>query len=450
MTLDTDIARFAGAPDASSRELVESCLNRASDPNGTGAVTFIRRFDEQARALAASSDRMRRGGAPLLPLSGVPVSVKDLFDIAGSVTTAGSFVLRDAPPASQDAPAVARLRAAGAIIVGATNMTEFAFGSTGINAKYGTPPNPYDRASARIPGGSSSGAAISVCDDFAVAAVGSDTACSVRAPAAYCGIVGFKPTASRIPLAGAIPLAGSLDSIGPLAASVANCAVMDAVLAADDPAPPTAFPLAGLRLAIPSTVVLDELEADVAAGFERTVGLLAKNGAVIGEIALPELAEILERGLAQRFTLCEGYAWHRELLETKRDLYDPAIAGRLLEGAGISAAEYIDALTARKRLIATSRRITGAYDAVIMPTLAITARRIADVQADRAYAGETARLSIRNANIANVLDRCALTIPCHEPGKAPVGFTLMGETLSDRKILAIGLSVEAVVKGAFR
>jgi aspartyl-tRNA(Asn)/glutamyl-tRNA(Gln) amidotransferase subunit A len=450
VTLDTDIARFAGAPDASSRELVELCLNRARDPNGTGTVTFIRRFDEQARAVAESSDRLRRSGIPALPLSGVPVSVKDLFDVAGSVTTAGSFVLRDAPPATHDAPAVARLRAAGAVIVGTTNMTEFAFGSTGINANYGTPPNPYDRANPRIPGGSSSGAAISVCDGFAVAAVGSDTACSVRAPAAYCGIVGFKPTASRVPLAGAIPLASSLDSIGPLAATVANCAVLDAVLADDDPAPLTAFPLRGLRLAIPTNVVLDELEAGVAAAFERTVGLLADSGAAIAEIPFPELTEMLERGIAQRFTLSEGYAWHRNLLEAKRELYDPGIAGRLLEGAGITAAEYLDICAARKRLIASARRVTAGYDAVIMPTLAITARRIADLQADRAYSLDTGRLTIRNPNIANVLDRCALTIPAHEPGTPPVGFTLMGEALSDRKIFAIGLSVEALLKGAFR
>lgn len=450
MTLDIDIARFAAAPDASSRELVESCLSRIHDSNGTGSLTFIRLFDDQARAVADGSDHLRRSGTPSLPLSGVPVSVKDLFDVAGSVTTAGSRVLRDAPPATRDAPAIARLRAAGAVIIGATNMTEFAFGSTGINSNYGTPPNPYDRANARIPGGSSSGAAISVCDDFAVAAVGSDTACSVRAPAAYCGIVGFKPTASRVPLAGAIPLASSLDSIGPLAGSVANCAVMDAVLAAEDPAPLAAVPLKGLRLAIPTTVVLDDLEPAVAAAFERTVGILAKSGAVIDEIPLPEIAELLERGLAQRFTLIEGYAWHRELLETKRDRYDPAIAERLLGGAGIGAAEYIEALVTRARLIATSRSATAEYDAVIMPTLAITARRIADVQTDRAYALETGRLTIRNPNIANVLDRCALTIPAHEPGKAPAGFTLMGEALADRKILAIGLSVEAVVKGALR
>jgi aspartyl-tRNA(Asn)/glutamyl-tRNA(Gln) amidotransferase subunit A len=448
--LDIDIERFAGAIDASSSELVESCLARVRDPHGTGTLTYIRIFEEQAMAAADAADRMRRSGIPPLPLAGVPISVKDLFDVAGSVTTAGSVALRDAPPARRDAPVVSRLREAGAVITGTTNMTEFAFGSLGINPHYGTPPNPYDRANGRIPGGSSSGAAVSVTDGMAVAAVGSDTAGSVRVPAAYCGIAGFKPTAARIPLAGSIPLAASIDSIGSLAANVANCAVLDAILAGEDPAPLRAFPLPGMRLAIPATAVLEELESDVAAAFDRTVRLLEKSGAVVHEIAFPEIAEVLDRGIAQRFTLSEGYTWHRELLKTKRELYDPIVASRLLGGAGIEASEYIDLLALRKRVITSSRSITAMYDAVIMPTIAISARRIADLQKDRAYYLETGRLTIRNASIANALDRCALTLPAHEPGKAPVGFTLMGESMADRKILAMGLSVEALLKDALR
>jgi aspartyl-tRNA(Asn)/glutamyl-tRNA(Gln) amidotransferase subunit A len=180
------------------------------------------------------------------------------------------------------------------------------------------------------------------------------------------------------------------------------------------------------------------------------VRLLAKNGAVIREIPVPEIAEVLDRRLAQRLTLSEGYAWHRELLDTKRNLYDPNVGGRLLDGAAIEADEYSDLLATRKRLIASSRSLTATFDAVIMPTLAITARRIADLQNDPAYYAESARLSIRNASIANALDRCALTIPAQEPGNAPVGFTLMGETMADRKIFAIGLSVEALLKDALR
>jgi aspartyl-tRNA(Asn)/glutamyl-tRNA(Gln) amidotransferase subunit A len=427
---------------------VKDALSRIADPHGTGPLTFIRVFESQAAATAQAWDRARRGGLPVPPLAGVPISVKDLFDVAGSVTTAGSKVLCDAAPALEDAPAVARLRAAGAVIVGTTNMTDFAFGSLGINPHYGTPPNPFDRSSKRIPGGSSSGAAVSVCDDMAVIAIGSDAAGSIRAPAAYCGIAGFKSTARRIPLGGAIPLSTSLDSIGPLARTVAQCALADAVLAGEDPAPLQAFPLAGLRFALAKTVVLDDLEEAVAGAFSRTVTMLSKAGATITEIEMPEIAELWSLGLTHAFTVAEGYAWHRKLLSDKRELYDPIIAGRLLEGAHVSASDYIDLHKTRARLIESSRRRTSRYDAVVMPTLAITARRIADLEKDREYYAASARATIRNPNVANCLDRCALTIPCHEPGSAPVGFTLMGETMADRKILAIGLAVEEVLSEA--
>lgn len=425
-----------------SRELVDTILARIDDPAGVGPRTFVRVFAGQARAAADAWDRVRASGAPLPPLAGIPISVKDLFDVAGTVTTAASPVLRDAPPARADAAAVARLRAAGAAIVGTTNMTEFAFGSLGLNPHFGTPPNPFDRATGRIPGGSSSGAAISVCDELARVAIGSDTAGSIRAPAAYCGLVGFKPTAARVPLAGSIPLAASLDSIGPLARSVADCALADAVLAGDDPAPLEPIPLGGARLAIPRTVVLADLEPAVAVAFERTVTRLSSAGARIVEIDVPEFTEILERNLTHGFTVAEGYAWHRELLETKRDRYDPIVAARLLDGAAVTAADYIALRAVRARLVQSSRCATAGHDALLMPTLPITARAIAELEADKARYLATAMATIRNPNIANALDRCALTLPCHEPGTAPVGVTLMGETLADRRILALGLSVE--------
>lgn len=429
-----------------SRELVERFLARIKDPQGPGAQTYIRLFEQQALAAADAWDRMRTAGIPLPPLAGVPVSVKDLFDVEGSVTTAGSNALRDAAPARSDAPAVARLRAAGAVIVGTTNMTEFAFGALGLNPHYGTPPNPYDRTSPRIPGGSSAGAAISITDEMATIAIGSDSAGSIRVPAAYCGIVGFKPTAARIPLDGAIPLAPSLDSVGPLASTVAGCALADAVMADEDAAPLAPFPLEGARFALPKTIVTDDLEADVALAFSNAVTTLSKAGAAVAEIDVPEIADVLALGVSHFFTQAEAYAWHRELLKTKRDLYDPIVATRLLEGAGITAADYIAMRAARARLVESSRRTTQTYDAVIMPTLPLIARRIADLENDRDTYLATGRATIRNPNIANALDRCALTIPCHERGKAPVGLTLMGETMADRKILAIGLSVEAALK----
>jgi aspartyl-tRNA(Asn)/glutamyl-tRNA(Gln) amidotransferase subunit A len=428
-----------------SRALVEACYERIDDPRGEGPRTFIRRFDEAALATAAAWDAMREAHVPLPLLAGLPISIKDLTDVAGSVTTAGSRALSDAPPATSDAAYLARLRAAGAVILGTTNMTEFAFGGLGLNPHYGTPRNPYDRASGRIPGGSSSGAAVSITDAMAWGAIGTDTAGSVRMPAALCGIAGFKPTARRVPLAGTIPLAPSLDSIGRLAPTVGICALLDTVLA-NDYAEVATVPLRGLRLAVPTTLVLDDLEPAVARAFARAQTRLSAAGALIVEVAMPELAEVFALNVGGSLTVAEGYAWHRRLLETHRDRYDPVVATRFSGGAGVSAADYLDVLAARERLTRSAARVTSAFDALLMPTVPIVAPRIADLDAGDASAiARAGRLLIRNPVIANVFDRCALSLPCHEPGEAPVGLMLMGEAMADRRILSIGLSVEALV-----
>src|SRR5947209_7127231 len=208
---------------AKSRGLTEECLARIENKAGEGQRTFLKVHAEAALAAADFHDRMRASGAAVSRFAGIPISIKDLFDIAGDVTTAGTMVLRDAAPAAADAPAVARLRAAGFVAIGRTNMTEFAFSGIGINPHYGTPLSPYDRKARRIPGGSSSGAAVSVSDGMAIGAIGTDTGGSCRIPAALCGVVGFKPTAARVPKQGAFPLSITLDSIGPVAASVACC-----------------------------------------------------------------------------------------------------------------------------------------------------------------------------------------------------------------------------------
>jgi aspartyl-tRNA(Asn)/glutamyl-tRNA(Gln) amidotransferase subunit A len=363
------------------------------------------------------------------------------------VTTAGSIALKDAPPATSDAPAVARLRRAGAVILGTTNMTEFAMGGLGLNPHYGTPRNPFDRARGLIPGGSSSGAAISVTDGMAAAGIGSDTAGSVRMPAALCGLAGFKPTARRVPLEGSIPLAWSLDSIGPLARTVAECALLDAVLADEPDSTLAAVPLAGLRFAVPKTLVLDNLMPEVSSAFAKSLSALSRAGAAITEIPFAELGELgVVNGRAKGgFSVVEGYAWHRKLLEEKGKLYDPIIAARFAAGAQVGAADYIDLVRARRDIIARTARITEAYDAVLMPTVPIVAPPIADIGTDEAKWLAANRLMIRNPGVANFLDRCALTIPCHEPGTAPVGFSLMGEAMADQRLLAIGLSVEEVL-----
>jgi len=424
---------------------LDDCLARIHDSQGEGKRTYIRLFEDQARACASAWDAMHDAGMPLPPLAGMPVSVKDLFDVAGTTTTAGSVALKDAAPAQQDAPVLKRLRAAGAVIVGTTNMTEFAMGGLGLNPHYGTPRNPYDRKTGRIPGGSSSGAAVSVTDGMATAAIGSDTAGSVRMPAAVCGLTGFKPTARRVPIDGSIPLAASLDSVGPLAADVATCALIDAVLAGEQPDVPVPMPLAGLRFAVAKTVVFDDVESVVADTFARALTKLSKAGARIVEIPFAELNEVEQASARGSFSVIEGYAYHRELLEKKRDLYDPIIAARFANGQKIGAADYIALRNARADLIERTRRVTAGFDAILMPTVPIVAPKIADLESDENRYLAANRLMIRNPGLVNFLDRCALTIPAHEPGSAPVGLTLMGETLADRRILSIGLSVEAAL-----
>jgi aspartyl-tRNA(Asn)/glutamyl-tRNA(Gln) amidotransferase subunit A len=378
------------------------------------------------------------------PLAGLPVSIKNLCDVAGETTLSGSIALDDAPPAQQDAPVVARLRAAGAVIVGSTNMSEFAFSGVGFNPHYGTPGNPADRA--RVPGGSSSGAAGSVADGMAVAALGTDTGGSVRIPSAVCGLVGFKPTARRVPIEGVIPLSTSLDSIGPLANSVECCAIVDAVFAGEPIAVPEAAPLAGLRFGVPRQVVLEEVDNTVARAFERACKALAAKGVKVEPIDLPQLDELPAINAKGGFAAAEAYAWHRRLIARRGKDYDQIIHPRILRGQEMSAADYIDLLQARADLQKRVAAVTSNYDAVIMPTCAIVAPTLEEVSTAEGFTRKNLLL-LRNTALGNFLDRCAISLPCQAADELPVGFMLMGETMADKRLLAIARAVAPVVRG---
>lgn len=433
-------ARLASG-EVTSVALTEAALKKASAPEGEGARVFIALRAEKALAAAAASDAARKAGLVRSPLEGIPVSVKDLFDIAGEVTRAGSMVLKDAVPAARDAEAVARLQRAGAIIIGRTNMTEFAFSGVGLNPHYGTPLNPYDRANARIPGGSSSGAAISVTDGMAVAALGTDTGGSVRIPSALCGLVGFKPTARRVPTTGALPLSYVLDSIGPLGASVACCAAMDAVLSGEpEAAPPETPDLAGLRFAVPTTVVQDGVDAAVSAAFRRVLEKLSKAGAKVTELAVPEFAVLNSINNKGGLAAAEAYHWHRNLLETQGEGYDPRVKVRMMRGRDMSAADYIELLKARADWIRAVEARFAPFDAVLMPTVPTIAPRI-EALADEAEYGRINLLMLRNPAIINFLDGCAISIPCHTAGEAPVGLMVAAQGGRDRAVLAIGQAI---------
>jgi len=431
----------------SSVELTEAALARAQDEAGEGARAFTRLYAESALAQARASDTLRAAGIVRSVVDGLPISIKDLFDIEGETTMAGSVAREGEPVADADAEVVQRLVAAGAVIVGRTNMTEFAYSGLGINPHYGTPLNPYDRATGRIPGGSSSGAAVSVSDGMAAAAIGSDTGGSVRIPAALCGLTGFKPSAWRVSMAGVLPLSANLDSIGPIAASVRCCAELDAILSGDGGPVPEAMPLRGLRLAVPTTLALDAMDNHVAESFAAAVDLLKGAGALVDEIAVPEFAELAAINAKGGFTAAEAWAWHRDLIARAGKRYDPRVVSRIMRGKDMSAADYLDLLDAREAWVASvDRRIAG-YDALIMPTTPIVAPAVADLQAsDEAYYAANG-LILRNPTLINFLDGCALSLPCQAAGTAPVGLMLAGSNGADRRILAIGLSVEDLFKG---
>ncbi|HJS84769.1 MAG TPA: amidase [Acetobacteraceae bacterium] len=430
----------------SSRALVETCLARIADPDGEGARAFVKVYAEQARASADAMDQLRRVNRAPGPYAGIPISLKDLLDVAGEPTPAGSRILAEAPPAAAHAPVVARLLAAGFVPVGRTNMTEFAYSGLGLNPHYGTPLSPWDRASRRIPGGSSSGAAVSVADGMALAAIGTDTGGSCRIPAAYCGVVGYKPTARRVPIEGVLPLAPSLDSVGPLARSVSCCALVDAVLAGNPPMPVAPIPVAGLRLALAENVVLDGLDPDVAAVFDQTLATLSKAGARIVRTRFAEFEESQILNAAGGLSAAEAFAWHRPMLSDKRALYDPRVRARILRGERIGTADYIGLRAARARLIARFDASTAGFDAVLMLTSSIPPPRIADLADDQDY-NRLNMLSLRNTALGNFLDRCAISLPCHRPGEPPAGLMLMGETMGDARLFAIAAGVEAVLTG---
>jgi aspartyl-tRNA(Asn)/glutamyl-tRNA(Gln) amidotransferase subunit A len=426
----------------SARALTEAALAKAQDKAGEGPRAFTRLYAEGAGAAADAADRLAKAGGTPGPLAGIPISIKDLFDVAGETTLAGSVALKSARPAAADAAIVRRLRAAGAVIVGKTNMTEFAFSGLGLNPHYGTPASPWDRKTRRIPGGSSSGAGVSVADGMALAAIGSDTGGSVRIPAAFNGVVGFKPTARRVPTAGAFPLSTTLDSIGPLAPSVACCAVVDAVMAGEEPVPLPERPLAGLRLALPQRYVVDGLDAGVAAAYSAALSRLSAAGALLVEVPLAELEDIPRIMQKGALVTVEAFAVHRNLLAAEGAKYDPRVASRIRLGANAAAADYYDMLRQRAELIARVSAITANYDALLCPTVAVTAPAIAPLERDDDLYIKTNLTVLRNTTAFNFLDRCAVSLPIHAPGSAAVGLMVVGEPMADRQLLGIAAALE--------
>lgn len=412
----------------------------ASAESPANVHTFVRTCFESARQEAAAA-------RPAQPLAGLAFSVKDLFDVQGQPTPAGSQVLAHGAPAAHDAVAVARLRAAGGVLIGRTNMTEFAFSGVGVNPHHGTPANAADAQTARVPGGSSSGAGISVATGAAFVGLGSDTGGSIRIPAALNGIVGFKNTARLVPTAGALPLSTTLDTACAMTRSVRDAILVHEILA-ERRVQREGPPLAALRLAVVRPLFLDDLDATVREAFERTLEHLRTAGASLTVIDLPPLADLPAINATGGFSAAESYAWHRLLLERSGAGYDPRVAQRILKGATMKAWEYLDLVRARAAWIERMTQALAPYDAVLSPTVPITAPALADVAPGEARDAEFFRVNgllLRNPSVVNMLDGCAISIPCHVAGELPVGLMIWHAALHDDAVLRIALQVEALL-----
>jgi aspartyl-tRNA(Asn)/glutamyl-tRNA(Gln) amidotransferase subunit A len=418
---------------ASCRDRLEQALSRIADPKGEGARACLTVYAEAARAAADAADTRVARGASLGPFDGTIVSIKDLFDVAGEPTRAGSKILaEEAAPAEADATVVQRLRAAGAVIVAKTNMTEFAFSGIGANPHFGTPGNPADRS--RVPGGSSAGAPITVADGMCDIAIGTDTGGSVRIPASLCGLVGFKPSRQRVPTDGAFPLSTTLDSIGPIGRSVADCAAADAVIAGEEILPLEPIALAGLRLGVAEGLPLDRLDDTVAAAFALAVKRLDDAGARVSHETLAlfdDMGEVNAKGGISPYEAC---AIHRDRMNRRAADIDSNVRDRIARGCAITPADYADMVRERGRLVQAMDARLATLDALLMPTTSIVAPTIAEVADDKTFAARNAAV-LRNTAIVNFFDLCAISLPLK--AKLPVGLMLVARNGHDHRLLRI-------------
>jgi len=429
---------------SSSRDRLEQALARIADPAGEGKRACLTMYAESARKAADAADQRARAGNTLGPLDGRIVSIKDLFDVAGEVTRAGSKVLADEGLVAKfDTPVVGRLRMAGAVIVAKTNMSEFAFSGVGANPHFGTPGNPFDRA--RAPGGSTSGGGVAVADGMCEIAVGTDTGGSTRIPAALCGIVGWKPSKRRVPTDGAFPLSFTLDSIGPMARTVADCALADAIMAGEAPPQMEPASLSGLRLGIWTGMPFEGVDQTVAAAWERALAVLGKAGVQLIDVQVGLIEDVARANAKGGFAPAESFAIHRERLQAHGQGVDPNIRVRIERGGLMLAADYVDLMRARSRLVAAMDILMSPFDALILPTTPIVAPKLSEVATPDEFGRKNAML-LRNTAPVNFLDLCAISLPLPRHEKLAAGLMLVGRNGQDRRLFEIAAGIEKCLK----
>jgi len=428
----------------SSRELVEKALANINDMIPSGGPVFLKVDVEQALKSADEIDSLRKAGRAPSRFAGIVFSAKDLFDIEGQVTTAGSVVLKDEAPAKHDCTAIARLKKQGFICLGRTNMTEFAYSGVGLNPHYGTPKSIWDRETGRIPGGSSAGAAVSVADGTCAMAIGTDTGGSCRVPAAFNALVGYKASLGRVPTDGVFPLAKSFDSVGPLAKTVQCCATSDAIMAGDWDGIIAERPLQGIRLGVPQSLVLDDVDDDVAMVFGTALTRLACNGAEIVDIEFKQLEQLPAINASGGIGAFEAYKVHADLLARAGEKYDQRVRKRVLAGAYITDADIEGLNLKRNEMIKQADSLMSDIDVFIMPTCPQIPAAISDLDSDDDY-GRINLLALRNTFVGNFLNRCAISVPANEAGEAPVGLMLMACLGADKHLFSVARAVEKIV-----
>ena len=430
---------------------LRQCLAVAQGPSCKHVFLGLSSLDSLLGELRAGQNGLLRG---------LPVSVKDLFDVKEQTTTAGSLVLTNEPPALQDSAAITRLRKAGASVLGRTNMVEFAFSGVGINPHHGTP-QAWDALSDQpaqwagkclIPGGSSSGAAVSVATGACFIGLGSDTGGSIRIPAAFNGLIGFKSTARRVPVRGALPLSTTLDTVCAITRSVRDAVFAHEVLAARS-VPRDRRPLKDLRLLVCKTLMLDDMDSGTQKALERSLSRLSKAGAQLVEKDLPELHELPSLMATGGFSGPESFAWHRARLERERHRYDPRVALRIERGGQMRAHEYIDLMAQRTRWVRRLEDRLVGFDAVLSPTTPIAGIPFEQVAPGEERDAEFFRINgllLRNTSAVNTLDGCAITIPCHLPGETPMGLMAWHAAMHDDVLLHLAQLLETELQPVAR
>lgn len=428
-------------------EVVDQVFDRLA-ATGDKAL-FIRQTRDRALAEARAARERLRWGNPASLLDGVPIAWKDLFDLKGTVTTAGSVVLQNAAPAERDADLVHTAMRGGMLTVGAVNMTEFAYSGIGLNPHYGTPWNPRDPKVARSPGGSSSGSGAAVAAGVVPVSIGTDTGGSIRIPAAFNGVVGYKTSTGHHPMAGVFPLSWTLDTLGPLAHSVLDCVLADAVLRGLRAPEASPAEIAGLDFVVPKEILCDDLDPAVGAAFEATLNRLSAAGARVRSLSIPEItgAQALMSSVGPLASV-EAMVIHKDRLDTEAEgRIDPRVIRRIRMGQGISAADYARLMTERARLIAAfGARIGGAF--VVSPTTPSTAMPIAPLEADVEVFFRHNFRTLRNTAIGNFLDICGLSIPNGQDGDGmPTALMVTAAHGRDQALLSAGLAIETLVRG---